>query len=344
MRGIVIWAHSKCRSTFALYRELALLVDVRLVAREGVPAHRCAQGVREEEFEGLSCEVIGEDWAKAAIILGETRGWIHLVAAYQVSPAFRRVALEAKCRGDVVGVISEEPWNKFDDGEMSIAGTIKRLLWERYLKTVLRWRVHKVVESADFLINYSGFGVNNARVLGWAKEKIIPFGYYPERISTRGVGHAESRMRVFAPATKNRRGRGESIIRKALNGLDVSLVMPDMVSDDEVRRLYAESDVLIAAGWNEPWGVRVNDALNAGVPVIVSNGMGAIKLVQETGAGVVFRRGDVVSLRSAVAEIMEKYAKYKINAEFAGTKISPKVKAQELLAAIRRVEKGVTIQ
>lgn len=331
MTGLVIWAHSKCRSTFGLYRAIrdAAGVPVRIVSWAGVRAHRLAQGQCEQDFADVDCPVIGEDWSAAERVLAETEGWLHLVAAYQVSPTFRRVALSAKRRGDPVGVISEAPWNA--------CRGLGRLLWPTYVWTVLRRRVREVASAADFLVNYSGDKCETALSLGWREEKIIPFGYFPAALVERGPGgDAHGRMRLLATATKSRKDRGEATIREALRafGNEVELVLPDFVSTDEVVRLYGDCDVFIAAGRDEPWGIRVNDALNFGKPVLVSDGMGAEKIVRETGAGLVFRAGSAADLSAKLRELTANYGRFAERARAASAQIAPEAKARQLLAAI----------
>ena len=335
MKGIVIWAHSKCRSTFGLYRAIrdAAGVPVRLVSREGIRNYRVDQGQCEDDFADVDCPVIGEDWNAAEKVLAETAGWLHLVAAYQVSPTFRKVILFAKKRGDVVGVISEAPWNAQHG--------FGRLLWPLYLRTILRHRVREVVSAAAFLVNYSGDKDETALTLGWDRGKIIPFGYFPPPLSARegasGMdGHKA--FKLLATATKDRLGRGEDIIRAAVKSLDdeVELVLPEFVGQDEVVKLYEQCDVFIAAGRDEPWGIRANDALNFGKPVLVSDGMGTRKLVEETGAGLVFKSGSAADLAAKLRELMKNYEHFAARAREAAGKISPTAKARELLAEIER--------
>ena len=335
MKGIVIWAHSKCRSTFGLYRAIrdAAGVPVRLVSREGIRDYRVDQGQCEDDFADVECPVIGEDWSAAKKVLEETAGWLHLVAAYQVSPVFRKVILSAKRRGDVVGVISEAPWNAQHG--------FGRLLWPLYLRTILRRRVREVVSAADFLMNYSGDKDETALALGWDRSKIIPFGYFPLPIAARESANStdgHKSFKLLATATKDRLGRGEDIIRAAAKGLndEVELVLPEFVGQDEVVKFYELCDVFIAAGHDEPWGIRVNDALNFGKPVLVSDGMGARKLVEETGAGLVFKSGSAADLAARIRELMRNYGHFAVRAREAAGKISPTAKARELLAEIER--------
>lgn len=330
MVELVIWAHSICRSTYPLYRELAKRVEVRLLAREGLLDYRREQGDTEADFRGLPYEVLGENLPRAKEILEETRGAVHLVAAYQVSPMMREVVHVAKCRGDKVIVISEAPWNA--------QRGVKKWIWELYLRTILKVRLRRVIKEADALVNYSGDQEKTALAVGWPKEKIVSFGYFPEWM--RGVekvgGGGAGRLKAFVPGTKGRRGRGEEVVREALAPLSerIDLVMPDFVGVRAIEKMYAEADLLIAAGENEPWGVRVNDAINCGLPVVVSDGMGAEKIVRETGAGLVFGNGDAESLRLALKEMIDNYADFASRAFAARELISPKAKARELLSQV----------
>ena len=60
--------------------------------------------------------------------------------------------------------------------------------------------------------------------------------------------------------------------------------------------LYEGCSVFVAPGRQEPWGIRVNDALNAGAPTVVSRGMGAVKLIDDYSVGVSFEAGDATDL------------------------------------------------
>ncbi len=57
---------------------------------------------------------------------------------------------------------------------------------------------------------------------------------------------------------------------------------------------------------NEPWGLVVNEAMNAARPVIVSDQVGcAPDLIRQGQNGFVFRAGDVAALREALVKVLE---------------------------------------
>lgn len=61
--------------------------------------------------------------------------------------------------------------------------------------------------------------------------------------------------------------------------------------------LYAASDLFVLPSQDEPWGLVVNEAMAAGLPVIVADGVGAMSdLIQGQGTGAVYPCGDVEAL------------------------------------------------
>ena len=73
---------------------------------------------------------------------------------------------------------------------------------------------------------------------------------------------------------------------------DLPIEFPGVVAMPELIKLYQACTVYVGAGRSEPWGMRLNDALNCGAPLIVSQGMGGVKLVKDFGVGLTFRQED----------------------------------------------------
>jgi glycosyltransferase involved in cell wall biosynthesis len=66
-------------------------------------------------------------------------------------------------------------------------------------------------------------------------------------------------------------------------------------------KYYALADVFVHPAIQEPWGVSVNEAMACGLPVIVSDRVGAAyDLVQDGENGFIFRGGDVRSLQTVL--------------------------------------------
>lgn len=346
VRGIMIWAHSRCRSTADLYREVIRQagVPVRIVFREGELECRKEQGFSESGFEDAGGRVVGEDWEAARQILSETVGWTHVVCAYQVSRTFQRVMQEAKRRGDRVVVYSEAPC------EMCVGW--KALAKRLYYRFVLPRKMRPVVANADLILNQSGMmGMDRLMRLGWRKEQVVPFGYVSGRLVAGGWwlvngGRSEVRgegVRVLHLGSEARY-RGVEVAERAVEVLKNRKVNVEfrrtggMLSLAELVAAIRWADVVVACGLCEPWGIRVNDALLEGTPVIVSDGMGAAFLVEKFGCGCVVPKGDSAVLAAALercATDPDFYARIKSGALRAAQEWTPERRTKEFLEKMR---------
>lgn len=75
---------------------------------------------------------------------------------------------------------------------------------------------------------------------------------------------------------------------------------------DELIEEYHNSDVFVLPSSFEPWGLVVNEALAAGLPVIVSDQVGAAyDLVEKPDTGFMFRYDDAAELAGKMKEMVE---------------------------------------
>jgi glycosyltransferase involved in cell wall biosynthesis len=84
----------------------------------------------------------------------------------------------------------------------------------------------------------------------------------------------------------------------------------DPVSATQLRNFYAAANVLVLPSiptrtFREPWGLVVNEAMNRGLPVIVSDAVGAAAggLVRDGRNGLVVPAGDPVALAGAMRRL-----------------------------------------
>ena len=69
--------------------------------------------------------------------------------------------------------------------------------------------------------------------------------------------------------------------------------------------LFAASDIFVLPSSDEPWGLVVNEAMASGLPVIVSDDVGAATdLVQGRGTGRTYPVGDVERLADCLSELL----------------------------------------
>jgi glycosyltransferase involved in cell wall biosynthesis len=75
---------------------------------------------------------------------------------------------------------------------------------------------------------------------------------------------------------------------------------------DDLADMHAAADALCLPSFDESWGVVVNEAMSAGLPVVVSDAVGAgPDLVAPGRTGEVFRRGDSHALAAALLRALE---------------------------------------
>ncbi len=76
-------------------------------------------------------------------------------------------------------------------------------------------------------------------------------------------------------------------------------------NQSELPKLYAVADVFVLPSEDEPWGVVINEAMCAGLPVIASEEIGAVPdLVVHGYNGMTFRAGDVDQLTAHLESLV----------------------------------------
>ena len=366
MNGLVIWAQIKCRSVMELYRQMAVALKVPLLVpiwhEKPLGADiRKDVGFKNDEFADIPSVTVGDDFDKGVRLIEEHKGWRHIFCVYQNASVFRRLIVEAKRRTGKVGVMSEAPCN--------MSNGVKGVLKECYLRFFLRNRLRDATANADFFVNYSGCDDQYLRSIGWASDKVIPFGYFPPPIpgsefSERNVNrkftilssgvmtwHRGVDVLVEALRLLTRRGvpyhatitqNGplfDAVKNKAIK-YSLPIDFPGFVPMERLIELDSTCSVSVGAGRHEPWGMRLNDALNCGAPLVVSRGMGGVKLVDDYGCGAAFTGGSSRQLADELQRmILDKayYDKVLEKTKEAVAAIRPEFQAKRLVGMIERV-------
>jgi glycosyltransferase involved in cell wall biosynthesis len=116
------------------------------------------------------------------------------------------------------------------------------------------------------------------------------------------------------------------------------------LNQSEMPSCFAASDVFVLPTSRDPWGLVVNEAMAAGLPVIVSDQAGAAPdLVVESGAGVVYECGNLEGLAAALRRFLESATHREAMSERAITHISKwdtTVSAEALAQAAAAVADG----
>ena len=367
MNGLAIWAQIKCRSVMELYRQMAQALEVPLIVpiwhEKPLGADiRKNVGFKNDEFSDISSVTIGDDFRKGIEFIETHRDWRHIFCVYQSAPVFRRLIVEAKRRTGKVGVMSEAPCN--------MSNGLRGLAKEFYLHFILGKRLREVTTRADFFVNYSGYDNRYLHSIGWSHRKVIPFGYFPPPIPGsyfhqrdsgtspfvilssgvmtwhRGVDTLVEALRLLSDRGVEYRAvitqdgpLYRRVKAKALR-YNLPIEFTGFVPLDRLINLYETCSVYVGAGRHEPWGMRLNDVLNCGAPLVVSRGMGGAKLVDDYGCGATFQTGNSRQL----ADILEKMISDKVHyseilkkTAFAAEIIKPDIQSRRLVGMIDKV-------
>jgi glycosyltransferase involved in cell wall biosynthesis len=221
----------------------------------------------------------------------------------------RRSALKATLRRSVMGL-----FYKSLDGFMAIG----RLNRELYLATGVR-------EDRIFEMPYA---VDNARFSGGAtltaserRAVRASLGVHDERPIVLYAAKFQRRKRPGdlieaiarlqsegAPVALALVGSGE--LERELRELSASLGMegvafPGFVNQQALPAIYASSDLFVLPSMDEPWGLAVNEAMCAGLPVVISDEVGCgPDLVVNGSTGTVFPAGNVAELADALRPLL----------------------------------------
>jgi glycosyltransferase involved in cell wall biosynthesis len=95
-------------------------------------------------------------------------------------------------------------------------------------------------------------------------------------------------------------------LQQRINFLSLNSVrLVGFKNQSELPRYYEACDVFVLPSEREPWGLAVNEVLNAGKPVVVTDRLGcAPDLVRNGESGFVVPVGDVAALSSRLADLI----------------------------------------
>ena len=87
------------------------------------------------------------------------------------------------------------------------------------------------------------------------------------------------------------------------------------INNKELSGYYQKMDVFVLPSLIEPWGLVVEEALNNGLPVIVSDKVGCAEEIIDESNGIVFKLDEPSSLNAAIVRMAEpeKYNKLRKN-------------------------------
>ena len=99
-------------------------------------------------------------------------------------------------------------------------------------------------------------------------------------------------------------GPQDRSLRRLAQNLGVRLVLPGDLSAERVAEAYVAADVFALLSLHEPWGVVVNEAAASGLPLVLSDRVGAARdLLRDGENGYLLPCGDADAAAAALARL-----------------------------------------
>jgi glycosyltransferase involved in cell wall biosynthesis len=316
--SITIWMNMPSFYQGDVFRALVNTgaVELHVVYARGITSDRQELGW-SNDVGGYDSTFLSRRWGifDALRLACVRRGDMHIVNGLWAEPAFAGALVVLALQGSAYTIYSEAANPQASRG---IAQTVAR----NALGRILGARARGWFPISKFAVEfYRGFGVRD--------EQMYPFGYFragpvtthsigrdadePKHVTMIYVGQVIERKGVdlLLAALGDLRSEfpdvaltviGDGSMRGACEqqaealGIRDRVVFEGVLPTEAIPERLARADVLVLPSRWDGWGLVVNEALVAGVPVIVSDRCGASEVVENGVNGYVFRSGDVHDL------------------------------------------------
>lgn len=303
--------------------------SLRVFVMEQEHVQRKEQGWVNRHVFPFPCETIpARSWLRFCVQkLRADKQSVHIFGSPFERPRLMVVLLVALCLGCRVFLVSE-PYSPIAAGYQ---GDDRR--WLGKLKSALRPWVYRMYGAVlrrrvTGVLAISPLAARQYASIGIAPECIFPFGYFVPRadvsISAQpstdapalrlifiGTLIARKGLDVLLSAINRVRSQGISIVLDVYGPGEVDRFSFDGVDSrycgtipfGQAQQIIARYDFLVLPSRYDGWGVVINEALLAGIPVICSDAVGASAVVEKWRCGVVFSSGDAGALAAALAAL-----------------------------------------
>lgn len=233
--------------------------------------------------------------------------------------------------------IISEPYSRVKFGYLGdgssflgrVKSSLRPVLYKIYSRVLCR--------GISGLFAISRVAVDQYRISGVPAEKIFPFGYFvptesadedyysvprTEKLRSLNIVFIGSLIKIKGIPTllagvRGAVGSGASVCLDVYGPGDASQFDFDgdhvryrgKIPFGKAQSYLSGYDILVLPSYYDGWGVVVNEALCAGVPVLCSDQVGARVLVETFGAGQVFPRGDEQALAEQLIALAANPAK-----------------------------------
>jgi len=321
--------------------------------------NRTKQGWNDSVLDSLTILPLPTQgwWKIGKEIIQNNRDAIHVFCGFWADRRFFPLVLYALGKG-IITFVMNESYAVVKTGYFTE---------ENKLKAAIKVRVRPILYKTAIFFCKLASSKNPLRVLaiselaekqflaaGVAKQNIFPWGYFVPQTEVINKKHGESKTQrlIFIGNLQHRKGLDLAIKAiETINNdnadpkffLDIygpgdprhwiqseapEIVYKGLIPFGHSQEVLANYDYLILPSRFDGWGVVVNEALLQGVPVIVSDRVGAKILFEKSGAGLIFRSENIDDLINQLLEIIHSPEKQKEYAKQAAL-IAPKLLPSE---------------
>lgn len=284
------------------------------------------------------------------------RNDVHFFGSAFESPVLMLCLLIATCLRIEFYLISE-PYSPKSFGYFGDQQQLKAKFKTR-LRPMLYWLyAHVLLRKVAGVFAISPLALEQYHQAGIPATKLFPFGYFiPQIKSPQAPQQSETLRIVFVGALIQRKGLDILIdaiqqLHRAGNKvtLDIfgsgdakafAIEAPNinyrgLIPFGQAQEQIASYDLMVLPSHYDGWGVVINEALCAGVPVVCSDQVGAGVLLQKFGVGEIFASGQSQALASVLANLQsERLRTMRAATITAAAAIQPEVAAAYMLKII----------
>jgi glycosyltransferase involved in cell wall biosynthesis len=320
MLPVTIWMNMPSFYQNDLFCDLAKKVDLRVVYDHGMTGDRRELGWSEPSGEYKTCVLESDQKIRHAMSIARSElDRVHIINGIWAESAFMAAAFVLGRASARFSIYAECP----DD-------TVRRSVMRRGARAVAG---HWVAGRASGMFAVSHFAVDYFAALGFRRECIYPFGYFRSTPRVKVDPSRETANLVYIGQLVHRKGidillqavapiarrfpdmrlsvigmgpEYASISAKVReNGLANHVMFEGVKPSAHIHERLQQASVLILPSRWDGWGLVINEALAAGIPVIASDRCGAADLIVSGMNGYVFRSESVDSLRSCISAFLE---------------------------------------
>jgi glycosyltransferase involved in cell wall biosynthesis len=331
---------------------------------------RKQQGWKNVDLSNLNTKVLPQKhwWKDGKEIIRQNPNALHVFGGFWADRRFFLLLLYAIKSGEKA-VIMNEAYSEDSSGYLQERS--KLVSWLKVqIRPILYWIAALILNYMSYLNQFCilAIGSQSKRQFtqaGFKEDSLFPFGYF--------VPKQKGGKRTFLKTSTSLRLifvgnllkiKGLDIAIKAVQAINVQSKSPAVILDiygqgnphdwlsipstevtykgvipfGNAQSVIAKYDFLILPSRHDGWGVVVNEALLQGIPVIVSNHVGAKSLLETTNAGVVFKSGDQDDLQQVLHELKKNHSRrrtLRCSAENIAYKISPEAAAKYMKDVFR---------